>query len=211
MNIKYPDGSSYDSNHNSLQNNSDQQKKKTIFGDRGMTLEEEINQSNDYYRIHDIAVIYKKPVPLQIVKVDYPKRSKAVVKEAYFRQPSTTDYNGIYQGKYVDFEAKETQNKISFPLKNFHSHQIEHLRSCLKQNGICFVIMRFSVLNEYYVLPASILIKYWDLQTSEGKKSIPYTVIKQNAIEIKPGFNPVLPYLAACDEMIQKLKESPHG
>lgn len=210
MNIKYPDGSSYDSSQKSLKSNSDQERKKTVFGDRGMTLEEELNQSNDYYRIHDIAVIYKKPVPLQIVKVDYPKRSKAVVKEAYFRQPSTTDYNGIYQGKYIDFEAKETQSKTSFPLKNFHKHQIEHFRSCLKQDGICFVIMRFSVLNEYYILPASILIKYWDGQEISGKKSIPYQDVKTNAISINPGYNPVLPYLEACDQMIAKIKEIPH-
>lgn len=208
MVIKYPDGSSYSANSNTLKNNTLSSRKKSIFGDRGMTLEEELNQSNEYYRSHDIAVIYKKPVPLKIVKVDYPKRSKAVVKEAYFSQPSTTDYNGIYNGKYVDFEAKETKHKTLFPFKNFHSHQIEHLRSCLKQNGICFVIMRFSTLNEYYILPASILIKYWDLQKNNGKKSMSYNVIKENAIPIEPGYNPVLPYLEACDKMIATLKEN---
>ncbi|GKQ42687.1 Holliday junction resolvase RecU [Companilactobacillus sp. RD055328] len=211
MNIKYPDGSSYDNEQNSLNYSSNSKRQKTIFGDRGMTLEEELNRSNEYYRAHEIAVIYKKPVPLQIVKVDYPKRSKAVVKEAYFRQPSTTDYNGIYQGKYIDFEAKETKNKTAFPLKNFHSHQIEHLRSCLKQGGICFVIMRFSTLNEYYILPASILIKYWDLQKQDGKKSIEYNIIVKNSVSIEPGYNPVLPYLEACDKMIDKLKGTKNG
>ena len=94
--------------------------KETTFANRGMRFEEAINQSNEYYLTHDKAVVHKKPTPLQIVKVDYPKRSAAVIKEAYFRQPSTTDYNGVYQGYYLDFEAKETKNKRSFPLKNFH-------------------------------------------------------------------------------------------
>ena len=42
---------------------------------RGMELESEINRSNEYYLNHKIAVIHKKPTPIQIVKVDYPKRS----------------------------------------------------------------------------------------------------------------------------------------
>ena len=106
-----------------------------------MNLEQMINESNKYYRTKEIAVVHKKPTPIQIVKVDYPKRSRAVIKEAYFRQESTTDYNGVYKGYYLDFEAKETKNKTSFPLKNFHEHQIIHLAECLKQKGICFTII----------------------------------------------------------------------
>lgn len=207
MTFKYSDGSSYNQDKPTLDSYSKKNNKKAIFGDRGMTLEEEINQSNEYYRAHDIAVIYKKPTPLQIVKVDYPKRSKAVVREAYFRQPSTTDYNGIYKGKYIDFEAKETRHKTLFPFTNFHPHQIEHLRKCLYLGGICFVIIRFSTLNEYYILPASILIDYWDKQKETGRKSIPHDVIQKQAVSITPGFNPALPYLKACDKMIIDLEE----
>ena len=82
-----------------------------------MRFEEAINESNEYYLNKQIAVIHKKPTPIQIVKVDYPKRSAATIKEAYFKEASTTDYNGVYQGYYLDFEAKATQNKTSFPLK----------------------------------------------------------------------------------------------
>ena len=70
---------------------------------RGMTLENEINISNEYYCEIDKAYIYKKPTPIKIAKVDYPSRNKAVIKEAFFTVPSTTDYNGIYKGKYIDF------------------------------------------------------------------------------------------------------------
>ena len=72
----------------------------TNYGNRGMTLENELNSSNDYYRLIDKAIIYKKPTPIKITNVDYPSRDKAVIKEAYFTVPSTTDYNGIYKGKY---------------------------------------------------------------------------------------------------------------
>ena len=81
---------------------------------RGMELEKEINATNNFYLDIDKAVIYKKPTPVTIVKVDYPARNAAKITEAYFKLPSTTDYNGIYKGRYIDFEAKECQSLIFF-------------------------------------------------------------------------------------------------
>ena len=99
------------------------------YGNRGMNLEDDINLTNEYYLINNIASIYKKPTPIGIVKVD----NSGVISEAYFKTPSTTDYNGIYKGKYIDFEAKETVED-SFPLKNIHEHQIRHLKTMSIQN-----------------------------------------------------------------------------
>ena len=65
----------------------------------------------------NLANIHKKPVPIQIVKVEYPSRSAAVIREAYFRTPSTTDYNGVWNGYYIDFEAKETDKQNILPVK----------------------------------------------------------------------------------------------
>ncbi|MFY9946412.1 MAG: Holliday junction resolvase RecU, partial [Exiguobacterium chiriqhucha] len=45
------------------------------YANRGMNLETLLNDTNEFYRLHGRAVIHKKPTPLQIVKVDYPKRS----------------------------------------------------------------------------------------------------------------------------------------
>lgn len=176
------------------------------FSDRGMTLEQQINESNKYYLEKEIAVVHKKPTPVQIVKVDYPKRSRAVIREAYFRQASTTDYNGVYQGYYLDFEAKETRNKTNFPLKNFHEHQIFHLNECLKQKGICFTIIRFTTLGRYFVTPASFIIAAWQ---KKNKSSLTFEEVKAHSIEIKSGFRPTLPYLIAVDRFIadRKLKD----
>lgn len=178
---------------------------KVNYGNRGMTLEEEINDSNQYYRATQKAVIHKKPIPLQIVKVDYPKRSAAVIKEAYFKRPSTTDYNGVYRGYYLDFEAKETRNLASFPLSNFHPHQIEHMRACQKQGGICFTIVRFSKSQEVFLMPADLLFTYWDQQTT-GRKSIPKNEISQVGWKIDYRIKPRLPYLDYVDQLIEVSK-----
>lgn len=201
MTFHYPNGQSY------LQNNyqlSKHQFKETLtFSRRGMSLESDLNDSNAYYLAIDRAVIHKKPTPIQIVKVDYPKRSKAIIREAYFRQPSTTDYNGVYRGFYLDFDAKETKNKTAFPFRNFHAHQIEHMRHCLKQKAICFAIIRFVTLNRIFLVPATYLITKWDQQDCGGRKSIPFNEICKNSYEIKYALNPIIPYLDAVDKFIK--------
>lgn len=196
--VKYPDGTKINFDATDLP---EKKHFDPVYSRRGMSLEEEINQSNEYFLAKDLAVIYKKPTPIQIVNVDYPKRSRAVIKEAYFRQASTTDYNGVYRGYYVDFEAKETKNKLSFPLKNFHQHQINHFKKCLKQDGICFVIIKFSTLNRYFVTPASLIINHFEQH--DDRKSIKLSEIVAKSIEIKSGFHPSLPYLAAIDQLIK--------
>ncbi|MBO0429396.1 Holliday junction resolvase RecU [Vagococcus fluvialis] len=193
MRIKYPNGTSFNQGPN--------KKKKPIdFANRGMSFEAEINQTNQYYLDRNIAVIHKKPTPVQIVKVDYPKRSAAVIKEAYFKEASTTDYNGIYNGRYIDFEAKETKNKTSFPLSNFHEHQIIHMENCLNQKGIVFVLLFFSSNKEYFLVPSQLVISYWKNQSQNGRKSIPLKDIKEHGYEIIPGYAPRIPYLQILDQ-----------
>lgn len=174
---------------------------KTVkFGKRGMNFESEINATNEYYLMHGLAVIHKKPTPVQIVKVDYPKRSRAKITEAYFRQASTTDYSGVYQGRYLDFEAKETQNKTSFPLKNFHEHQIVHMENVLKQEGIVFVLLHFSALSRTFLLKASDLIPFF--KEKEGQKSIALAFIETKGYELPTNQLPSIPYLDCIQKII---------
>ncbi|MGC4376330.1 Holliday junction resolvase RecU [Fictibacillus sp. Mic-4] len=170
------------------------------YGNRGMTLEEDINKSNEYYLLHNKAVIHKKPTPVQIVSVEYPRRSAAVIKEAYFKLASTTDYNGIYRGKYIDFEAKETKNKQSFPLRNFHDHQIQHMIAVAEHGGISFVLLRFSLTDELYILDSSHLVSFWEDQQN-GRKSIPKPYIEKHGYSLQIGYNPRIDYLQIIDKM----------
>ena len=136
-------------------------KTQKTYSNRGMSLESDINITNEYYLNNDIGVIYKKPTPITIVDVNYHSRKDAVITKAYFKTPSTTDYNGVYKGKYIDFEAKETQNKTSFPFHNIGEHQIKHLENVLKQDAIAFLIISFTKLNEIYLLGANHVLHYY--------------------------------------------------
>lgn len=171
------------------------------YGRRGMSLEEDINQSNQFYNESNRALIHKKPTPIQVVKVDYPKRSCAKIKEAYYKTPSTTDYNGIYRGRYIDFEVKETLNKTSFPIRNIHSHQIKHLQKVLLHQGIGFFIIRFRYWNETFFIEAKYII---DIYISQEKKSISYNDIKKHGMLLKEGWAPRLNYLDVIDTLYFK-------
>jgi recombination protein U len=170
------------------------------FANRGMSFEKMINETNSYYLSRGLAVIHKKPTPIQIVKVDYPHRSRAKIVEAYFRQASTTDYSGVYKGHYIDFEAKETRQKKSMPMKNFHSHQIEHMEAVLEQKGICFVLLHFSSLRETYLLPASYLIEFYKID--KGGRSMPLTYIQEHGYPIEMQQLPSIPYLEIIEQKL---------
>lgn len=201
--IRYPNGKPYAPVQNEKTTKNPIQRKKDLsFSNRGKTLEDELNETNTYYLQRNIANIHKKPVPIQIVKVEYPSRSAAVIREAYFRTPSTTDYNGVWNGYYLDFEAKETENKTSFPLKNIHAHQIQHMKAVMLQKGIAFFIIRFSALDRYFITPLRVIEEAWQTMESGGRKSIPLQVLESQAVEIQLGYQPRIDYLQAVKKFI---------
>ncbi len=170
---------------------------KVSTSNRGMTLEAMINDTNMYYRNKGIAIVYKKPTPITVNKVDYKSRNDAVIKEAHFIVPSTTDYNGVYKGMYIDFEAKETR-KDYFPLANIHAHQIKHLTSIKECGGIGFIIVRFVLNDEIYLLTIEKLEAFLN---NNVRKSIPRKYFIENGFLIKIGYSPCIDYLSALDKI----------
>ena len=168
------------------------------FDNRGMDLENDINITNQYYIDKAIAYIYKKPTPIQVTKIDY-KNNSIIIKEGYFKEPSTTDYNGLYKGLYIDFEAKETSSKTSFPLSNIHKHQIVHLKHIMDNGGIGFLIVRFTNLNKDYILMAKDLMDFLD---NNDRKSIPLDYFIDKGYEINISYMPRLDYLKVIDNII---------
>ena len=105
------------------------EEKITNFANRGMDFEHAINSSNLHYDDQKRAIISKRPTPIHIVKVDY--KNNCRITDAYFEKQSNTDYNGVYRGKYIDFECKETKSKTSLSFHNISLHQIKHLKKVL--------------------------------------------------------------------------------
>ena len=140
---------------------------KQSYANRGMDLENLLNETNQYYLEKDIAVIYKKPTPIGINKVRY-ENNKQIIKEAYFKTQSTLDYNGIYKGYYVDFDAKETTSKTAFPLSNIHEHQLKFMKRFEQQGGVSFLLIYFTTRNEFYYLPYRVLAEYVERISRDG-------------------------------------------
>lgn len=170
-------------------------KAKSGYANRGMGLEDDINLSNEYYKINDIAYIYKKPTPIKLVNVDY---KKGLIKEAYFKTPSTTDYNGIYRGKYIDFEAKETTSKTSFSLSNIHVHQINHLIDVARHGAISFLIVRFTKIDKTYILLTEHLEEFIK---NNKRKSIPLNYFEKYGIIVKIKYSPRIDYLSEINNI----------
>ena len=168
---------------------------KTKYSNRGMELEEDINFANKYYLNNDIAVIHKKPIPIQIVEVNYPNRSSAMITKAFYKTPSTTDYNGLWNGKYIDFEAKETNSATSFSLNNIHEHQIDHMQKILNHGGIPFIIVRFKKIDKTFILPFKKFIFFYDRAKNGGRKSIKLSEFEETAFELSFNYKIRLDYI----------------
>lgn len=164
---------------------------------RGMNLEADINDTNKYYIENNIAIIHKKPTPITINKVKFKSRNDAVITEAHFKTPSTTDYNGIYRGKYIDFEAKETKSSTSFPLSNIHAHQIDHLNKIVEHGGIGFIIVKFVKLNKTFLLFQQDLNCFI---SNNERRSVPISYFDEKGYIIKEELKPRLDYLKIIDE-----------
>jgi recombination protein U len=172
------------------------------YGKLGMTLEEDVNVTNQYYLLHNIAVIHKKPTPVQVVSVSYPSRNKAKITEAYYKTPSTTDYNGIFNGHYLDFDCKETTSMTSLPLSNIHLHQQQHLKKVHEQKGIAFLLVHFKKHKQYFFMPYEVLAPYFD--KTMNRLSIPYQSFIDRGIEISLNYEPRLDYLKAVKTYLDR-------
>lgn len=170
----------------------------TNYGNRGMVLESDINETNKYYLSNNIAVIYKKPTPIKILHLDYNTNK---ITNAFFETQSTLDYNGVYKGKYIEFDAKETTSKTSFPLSNIHNHQIKHIENIINNNGICFLIIRFTSINKTFLLFGNDLLNFIK---NEKRKSIPISYFTENCKTIELKYSPRLDYLKIIKEYMEE-------
>lgn len=171
---------------------------KNSYANRGMELENDLNETNNYYNLYDIALICKKPTPVRIVKTNFENMR---IIDGFFEMPSTLDYNGVYKGYYIEFDAKETRSRTSFNLNNIHKHQIDYIKKVIKHQGIVFLIIRFTLLNKDYIIDGKDLINFID---NNNRKSIPITYFEENCYKLEIKYAPRLDYIKIVDRMIDK-------
>lgn len=164
-------------------------------GLRGSTLEELVNRTNEQYAVKQLALIQKIPTPITPVRIDKEHRHITL---AYFEQRSTVDYIGAVQGIPVCFDAKEC-SAATFPLANIHPHQVDFMEKFEQQGGISFLLIFFSLENEFYYLTFRRLKEFWERKENGGRKSFLKSEL-DSEFYLTPKGGILVPYL----EGIQK-------
>lgn len=142
-----------------------------VLKNKGMFLESIINHNIERLNMDGKCQIFKMAVNSKIISKEADKFLVKLNKN-YF-----CDYIGIYQGRYVEFEAKETELPY-FNLANIKKHQISKIKMIDEYGGIGFFIIYFHLTNDYFYLSIN------DLQNFNVNK-IPYTWFVEHGICIE--------------------------
>lgn len=138
------------------------------LGNRGMAFEKLINLANEMYQRGGVALINKRPTPVKVLK-----SAGGRVLNGFYEAKSTVDYDGVYKGRAVAFEAKSTQSLTRFDLSNIAQHQLDYLEKAEKMGAICFFLIEFSKDQTVFLVPASVIQSYVRMSHQpNGKKSI---------------------------------------
>ena len=202
--INYPDGRKMISpkkkddqvDHRRTSNKTEAERIRESFikSNMGMQFENDVSKSCDFYREKGMADIYKRPTPIKVVKMS--KTKKGMIEEAYFQEKSTTDYVGIYRGKYIDFECKETIHD-QVPYHMIREQQFRHLEFITSLGGIGFFLVSFKREQEVYLLKAEIILAEIKKKKHPGFKR---EFFKEYGVLVKRSYLPPYLLLEAIDE-----------
>ncbi len=154
---------------------------------RGMLLESILNATINLYKKNDIALFHKKEIPISFGKII--KDKKAIkLDNAFIKSKSTSDYYGVYKGKFITFEAKSTNLK-SLPLSNIKHHQRKYLNDVQNHGGIAFYIISYKTYDKYFLV-------HTDVIENIHKKSFSLDDAKIYGIELDLIFPGILDFIA---------------
>lgn len=171
----------------------DRARDKYIKSNMGMAFEADVTKSCEYYREKGLASIYKRPTPIRIVRMS--KSKKGMIEEAYFEEKSTTDYVGIYKGRYIDFECKETIHE-SIPYHMIREQQYRHLEEISKMGGIGFFLVSFKSVQEVYLIDCRKILREVHEKKHPGFKR---SFFAKNGTLVRRGYNPPYYLLEALE------------
>lgn len=182
--INYPNGGTIKGNSEEFTNHKN----------LGMSLEKDVSKSCDYFIEKGTAIFYKKPTPIHVYNVATDNHFH--ITEAYFETKSTTDYNGLYRGKYIDFECKETRAK-NVLMERIKEHQIKHLMRVKSLGGIAFYLIRFAAYDETYILDVSYVGERY---LNNCRRSFTRDFVKEHGTLVINSYSPRLNLTRALDE-----------
>ncbi|MED4581847.1 Holliday junction resolvase RecU [Brevibacillus choshinensis] len=170
---------------------------KVSQANRGQAFEDILNFTNVQYERAGIALINKRPTPIKATKT---KGSRVLA--GYFEEKSTVDYDGVYHGRAIYFEAKSTRETTRFDLANISNHQIEHLEKAERNGAICFFLIEFAKTHEVYFLPLATMRHYLLHAANGGRKSIPKDEFDVYGHAVEPSRRVALDYLLQVDKLL---------
>lgn len=122
-----------------------------INKNKGMYLETIINNSIEHYEKNKIALFRKLDIPIKIIE----KNDNNIIGKIY--KKSDVDYYGIYKGKFIVIEAKQTEQDC-FYINKMQPHQIKYMNEIEEiYKGISLLIINFKNYDSYYCIPWSYL------------------------------------------------------
>lgn len=157
---------------------------------KGYEFESEIMKTNEQYREKGIALITKRPTPTIF-------RGKKLF---FDEKKSTIDYEGVYQGRSIQFEAKGIgdPDKKSMPIEMIKHHQYDHLVEASLHGAVCFLIVYMACTDKIYIMTLERLKQVYRSSEEGGRKSIPISEFEENGIVVTAGRVPI-DYLAALE------------
>lgn len=157
----------------------------------GKFLEKLVIQSNHVYLMRQEATIHQAHAAVTTLKGG----------KWFYDKKAGLDFYGVYDGKYITFDTKETEEKTRFPLQNIKHHQYDTMLNTVKQNGIAFFLVRFNYYGDTYYLSAEQLRYWWEQQKEPGgRRSIPYQWFVDNCKVVKSQSAAALDWLSVVRE-----------
>lgn len=138
---------------------------------RGMFLETIINRTIEYFKNKKVAYLSKRYLPVKI----YSFQGNQV--QGWLKEKTQTDYYGVYNGYYLDFEAKQTLNN-SFIIANLRQHQYEHLINVSNFGAISFLIIYFAKADYFFVLDFECFLNF--IKANPNLKKIDLAFFESN-------------------------------
>ena len=148
-----------------------------VYANRGKKLESIIDATNKQYMIDGVADVRKIPTPVKIIS------NKAGRVSGHVEKGTWVDYSGVYNGKAIIFDAKQTSGK-SLPLANIHRQQYELLKSWNQKGAVAFLLVHFTEIDTYYYLGFETLRWAYERSESNGRKSISLKEFEEKSIKI---------------------------